>query len=209
MLIMCLAFLPLVLNVQSSSHTTNTHIDWRSYGFDDDYLSTNAAVSRLAGFWYCCCQAIYSYGGTTIIGITANEAERQREVLPQAVRRVSQRLIFYYGIATFALGLSLWSKDPLLGSLVKGTYYSPYVIMVERSGVPGLPHLVNALVLVATVSTANANLYETVMLYLPPFQCLNCRAGLCTLLLPRVTRRKSSFERISIRFHTWVLWCPP
>ena len=149
----------------SLSHSANEYLDWRNYGFDDDYLTTNGAISRLAGFWFCCCQAVYAYGGSTIIGITANEAERQRETLPKAVRRVSERLIFYYSAATFALGLSLWSKDPLLASAVNGSYNSPYVIMVERSGIPGLPHLANAIVLLATISTANANLYETVYRY--------------------------------------------
>jgi yeast amino acid transporter len=137
--------------------------DWRDgNGFRDDYLSTNGGISRLAGFWYCCCQAVYSYGGVTIIGITANEAERQRETLPKAVRRVIHRLFFYYVAATFALGVSLWAKDPLLDSYVNGYYSSPYVIMVRRSGVPFVTNLVNAIVLVACLSTANANLYETV-----------------------------------------------
>lgn len=139
--------------------------DWRdSNPFNDAYLSTNAAVSRLAGFWFCCCQAVYAYRGTTIIGITANEAERQRETLPRAVRRVINRIFLYYVGATFALGLSLWSKDPLLELYVNGNYSSPYVIMVERSGIPGLGYLINAIVLVACLSTANANLYETVKL---------------------------------------------
>ena len=151
------------MTVPRSFEYVNKYLDWRSYGFDDDYLTTNGAISRLAAFWFCCCQAVYTYGGTSIIGITANEAERQRETLPKAVRRVIYRLVLYYGSASFALGLSLWSKDPLLASTVKGSYNSPYVIMVERSGIPGFPHLINALVLLATVSTANANLYETVL----------------------------------------------
>jgi amino acid permease len=138
--------------------------DWRDgNGFNDDYLTTNDAVSRLAGFWFCCCQVVYSYGGMAIIGITANEAERQRETLPKAVRIVIRRLILYYVFATFALGVSLWRKDPLLGSSVNGYYSSPYYIMVQRSGVPLLGDLTNGMILVACLSTANANLYETVV----------------------------------------------
>jgi yeast amino acid transporter len=138
--------------------------DWRDgNGFNDQYISENGAISRLAGFWFCCCQAVYSYGGTTIIGITANEAERPRETLPKAVRRVIHRLVFYYVFATFALSVSLWAKDPILNFSVNGDYISPYVIMVQRSGVPFVKNLVNGIVLVACLSTANANLYETVV----------------------------------------------
>jgi amino acid transporter len=120
---------------------------------------------RLLGFWSCCCQACFSYVGSEIIGITANEVERPRETLPKAVRRVSKRLIFYYVGPIFILGLNLSCNDPELEWYISnpaGRHQSPFVLMVQRANIPGLDHLINALALTAALSLANANLYVTV-----------------------------------------------
>jgi yeast amino acid transporter len=120
---------------------------------------------RLAGFWSCCCQACFSYLGAEIIGIAADEVERPRETLPKAVRRVSNRLIFYYVGTLFVLGLNLSASDPQLAWYIDnpdGSYQGPFVLMVQRANIPGLSHLLNAIALAAALSLANANLYVTV-----------------------------------------------
>lgn len=123
-------------------------------------------TGRLAGFWECCCQASFSYLGCEGIGITANEAERPRESLPKAVRRISQRIIFYYLGAILVLGLNVSSNDPILELYMKNTtnsYSSPFVLMLKRAGLGQLTHVVNVVGLVALLSEANAKLYLTVL----------------------------------------------
>lgn len=133
-------------------------VDWRENAFASYILP--GAAGRFLGFWACCCQAIFSYVGTEIIGIAADETERQRETLPGAVRRVSYRLPFYYIGAIVVLGLNVSSTDPVLvNSLTTSSYFSPFVLMVERAGIPGLAHVINAVALIAVLSVANANLY--------------------------------------------------
>lgn len=137
--------------------------DWREVSFQS-YLVPGAA-GRFFGFWACCCQAIYAYVGTEVMGIAADETERQRETLPKAVRRVSYRIMFYYVGAVFVLGLNVSALDPLLKSSVSdpnGSYQSPFVLMVRRAGIPGLAHVINAVALIASLSVANANLYSSV-----------------------------------------------
>lgn len=136
-------------------------VDWREGAFRD-YVLTGAS-GRLVGFWACCCQATFSYLGVELIGIAADETERQRETLPKAVRQVSYRVVIYYVGAVIALGLNVSGNDPVLQSyLSTGEYSSPFVLMVRRAGIPGLAHVINAVALIAVVSVANANLYVSV-----------------------------------------------
>ena len=101
-----------------------------------------------------------------IIGLLAEETERQRETLPFAVRRVSYRIVFYYVAAIFVLGLNVSVNDPILGNIAYGSLggglYSPFVLMVQRAGFLKAQHFVNAIILVAVTSTANTRLYVSV-----------------------------------------------
>jgi amino acid transporter len=117
-------------------------------------------AGRFLGLWNSCCQAIYSYIGVELIGIAADECERQRQVIPRAVRRVSYRVIFYYVGAVCVLGLNLASDDPILNlNLQTGREYSPFVLMFERAGIPALRHIINSCALIASISAANTELY--------------------------------------------------
>ena len=99
-----------------------------------------------------------------LLGLVAEEASRQRETLPRAVRRVSYRLTFYYLMAIFALGLNISVQDPVLATIAKGGWFSPFVLMVERAGFPRMKNFVNTILLVALTSTANTRLYVSVSL---------------------------------------------
>jgi amino acid permease len=43
--------------------------------------------------------------------------------------------------------------------------------MIERAGIPGLSHIVNAVMIIAAMSVANADLYVTVMVALTITYC--------------------------------------
>jgi len=138
-------------------------LDWREDPFKQFLVS--GIWGRLAGFWLCCCQAVFAFTGPEIIGITANEAERPRETLPKAARRITKRLSVLYIGASFVLGLNLSSNDPQLRYFISNpqtTYQGPFVLMIERAGIPGLAHVVNAVVLIAALSVGNTNLYASV-----------------------------------------------
>jgi yeast amino acid transporter len=132
----------------------------------ESYIA-DGSVGRLAGFWSCCCQALFSYLGSELIGITASEVERPRDSIPKAARRVSHRLIFYYASTIFILGLNVSSRDPILRYYITnpaGNYQGPFVLMAQRANIPGLEHLLNAIVILTVLSLANANLYVSVYL---------------------------------------------
>ena len=122
---------------------------------------TDGPAGRLAAFWKCCTLAIFSYTGVEIIGITADETEKQRKTLPKAVRRVTNRIIFYYVGAAFVLGLTLSPNDPAL-SPTNPNYPGGFIIMAQRAGIPVLPHIINAVMIIAALSVAIQNLYVVV-----------------------------------------------
>jgi len=98
-----------------------------------------------------------------MIGVAAHETVRQRETLPRAVRRISYRVIFYYVGAALVLGLNVSVQDPILKEhVLNGSSVSPFVIMIRRAGIRGLPSVINAAAFIAALSVANINLYMAV-----------------------------------------------
>ena len=158
----------------------------------ESYL-VGGGAGRLAGFWSCCCQALFSYLGAELIGITAFEVERPRDSIPKAARRVSNRLVFYYASTIFILGLNVSSRDPILQYFITnpaGKYQGPFVLMAQRANIPGLDHLLNAIVILTILSLANANLYVSV--YLDFKTVVIVRAGRYTLSRPTATPQRFS-----------------
>ena len=105
--------------------------------------------------------------------MTAVETERQRETLPKAVKRISHRIIFYYVGAILILGLNLSANDPILPMRVAADsiryYHGGFITMLQRANIPGLPHVCNAVMVIAALSVANADIYVAVS------QHRNCR----------------------------------
>ena len=130
-----------------------------------------------------------------IIGLVAEETERQRETLPHAVRRVAYRSVFYYVGAVFILGLNVSVRDPILANIAEGGgFFSPFILMVQRAGFPRMRHFINAIILVAVTSTANTRLYVSVV-----SSCLKLtgpRVGPCTPWPERVKDLVFARERI-------------
>jgi len=123
----------------------------------------NGAFGRLVGFWSCCCGATFAYLGVEMIGVAAHETVRQRETLPRAVRRISYRIVFYYVGAVLVLSLNVSVQDPVLKEhVLNGSSVSPFIIMIQRAGIPGLPSVINAVAFIAALSVANINLYMAV-----------------------------------------------
>ena len=140
------------------------YLDWRQAGWKS--FITNGAVGRLWAFWECSCRAMYSYTGAEMLGMVAAEADRQRESLPHAAKRVSRRLMVYYVGAIIALGLTVSPQDPILATRLYTDPSRPYpggfIIMLQRAGIHGLPHIVNLVMILASIGVANGEIFYTV-----------------------------------------------
>lgn len=72
-------------------------------------------------------------------------------------------ILIFYILGTFVIGLLVPSNDPSLNDpLHKGTAAaSPFVIAISRSGIKGLPSVINACLLTSAWSAASSDLYTS------------------------------------------------
>lgn len=142
-------------------------VDWKESAFKS--IIEPGTAGQVAAFWDCFTVAVFAYVGIETLAITAWETEYPRTSLPQAVRRVSYRIIFYYVAAVFVLGLTVSSNDPLLQlpttpnpNISDRIFPGAFIIMAERAGLPAVAHIINAVMVLAVLSAATADLYVTV-----------------------------------------------
>jgi AAT family amino acid transporter len=98
---------------------------------------------------------IFSYGGSELIGLTVTEAKDVEHVLPKVIKSVVSRVIMFYILPIIIIcGMMPWSS-------VSATESSPFVQVFEAVGLPGVPHLMNFVLLTAVLSAANSGIYAT------------------------------------------------
>ncbi|KAK2626277.1 hypothetical protein QTJ16_004539 [Diplocarpon rosae] len=94
-----------------------------------------------------------------LIAIAAGETVDPRRNIPKAAGRFIWRLAFFYGFASLILGVIVPSDDSrLLGA--GNASASPWVIGIQRAGIGGLSHAINAAILTSAWSAGNSLLYS-------------------------------------------------
>ena len=83
----------------SSSTERSLMIDWKKYPFLS-FTWTNSGFGYAAGFIYSLNLAMFSMAATAMVGVLADETERQRESLPIAYRRIFSRLLTLGSVGT-------------------------------------------------------------------------------------------------------------
>ncbi|EDO14786.1 hypothetical protein Kpol_358p3 [Vanderwaltozyma polyspora DSM 70294] len=115
-------------------------------------------VSFVAVFVY----ALFAYLGIELTGIVAAEAENPRRNIPRAIKLTMYRIILFYIVTIFLLGMCVAYNDPrLLAAAHASTSAaaSPFVVAIQNSGVRALPHIFNVCVLIFVFSACNSDLY--------------------------------------------------
>ncbi|WP_245920903.1 amino acid permease [Melghirimyces profundicolus] len=111
------------------------------------------AVFMVAGF---------SFQGTELIGVAAGESENPRRNVPRAVRQVFWRILLFYVLAIFVVGLLIPFTDPkLLNDDVRNVAVSPFTIIFDRAGVAFAASVMNAVILTAVLSAGNSGMYAS------------------------------------------------
>jgi yeast amino acid transporter len=137
---------------------------WDDPGPMREYLTTGA-LGRFLAFWKVFIQATFSYGGSEMVVVAAGETENPRRNIPKAVRRVFWRILIFYVMALFLVGMCVSSEDPRLLNAIDagavGVAQSPFVIAIENGGIKVLPSIINAVVLTSAWSAGNAFFYAS------------------------------------------------
>lgn len=95
------------------------------------------ALGRLLGTWSAFVLALYAFVGTELIGVTVGEAKNARRAIPRAIKTTFARIVIFYWLLIFLVGLNVPSDSPdLLGATKnKGNASaSPFVVSIKLAG---------------------------------------------------------------------------
>ncbi|TRM57151.1 amino acid permease/ SLC12A domain-containing protein [Schizophyllum amplum] len=134
---------------------------WKDPGAFNEYID-EGATGRFLAIWSTFVTATFAYLGTELVGVTVGEAQNPRRTIPRAIRLTFFRIVFFYIICVFLLGMIVPYDSARLAFANKqsaGASASPFVVAVLEEGVPGLDHVINACILIFVFSASNSDLY--------------------------------------------------
>lgn len=99
----------------------------------------------------------FSFQGTEIIGVTAGESQNPGKDIPQAVRQIFWRILLFFILSIFIISLLIPHTSKELADAAVAT--SPFTLVFQQYGIPLAAGLINAVVLVAILSTGNSGMY--------------------------------------------------
>ena len=106
---------------------------------------------------------MFAFGGVEMLGFAAAETDQPRKVIPKAINQLVWRvLVFYVGSMAVLLSLTPWTD--LVAQLKAGgdTYSnSPFVLVISGIGQKLAAHVLNFVILTATLSVYNSMVYST------------------------------------------------
>ena len=107
--------------------------------------------------------AAFAFSGTELVGLAAAETANPRKTLPKATKQVFWRICLFYILSLTLVGLLVPYDDPQLSihSSSADARASPFVIAIRNARISGLPHVMNAVILVAVLSVGNSAVYGT------------------------------------------------
>lgn len=134
---------------------------WSEPGAFAEY-KVDGAKGKLLGLWSAMVAAVYAFSGTELVGVTVGEAKNPRLCMPKAVRLTFLRILFFYVISVFLLGLVVpYNSQELAFAAGAKTSAaaSPFVVAIKIARIKGLDHVINACLAVFVFSAANSDIY--------------------------------------------------
>jgi len=122
----------------------------------------DGALGRFTGFRSSFVNAVFAYLGTELIGVTVGEAENPRRNVPRAIKLTFWRILVFYVFSVFLLGLIVPYDSPELVFATQestSAAASPFVVAIQLAGIPTLPSILNACILIFVFSASNSDLY--------------------------------------------------
>ncbi|RHZ73439.1 hypothetical protein CDV55_105635 [Aspergillus turcosus] len=135
---------------------------WNEPGAFAEYYKTGD-LGRWLGFLACLISASFTIAGPDYVSMAAGEAVNPRAVLPKTYNGVFYRLTAFFVLGVLCVGILVPYNDPIMADAfakgLPGAAASPYVIAMDRLGIPILPDIVNAMILLAVFSAGNSYVY--------------------------------------------------
>ncbi|MEC4114610.1 amino acid permease [Myroides pelagicus] len=143
------------------------YIGFKNFNLDDAPLLGGDFSGRFLSILGVFLIAGFSFQGTELIGITAGESEDPEKNIPKAIKQVFWRILIFYILAIFVIGLIIpYTSPQLLGADVSEIAKSPFTLVFEKAHWTFAAALMNAVILTSILSAGNSGMYaSTRMLY--------------------------------------------
>ncbi|ODV78895.1 amino acid permease [Suhomyces tanzawaensis NRRL Y-17324] len=103
----------------------------------------------------------FSLGQSEFVALSAAEQSNPRRAIPTACKLIFWRVFFLFLGSLTMVGLLVpYKSDRLMGSGGGGSHASPFVLAAELHGVPVVPSIINAVILLSVTSVASSSLYS-------------------------------------------------
>ncbi len=115
------------------------------------------------GFCATLINSIFSLGGTEFAILSSASQKNPRKSIPTAMKVIFLRIFVFYLVSIIVVGLLVpYNSDKLMGAgHSSAAPVSPYVIAVESYGIKVVPHIINAVILLAVLSVGNSALFSS------------------------------------------------
>lgn len=100
--------------------------------------------------------AAYAYSNVENISVAAAETQNPRHNIPKAAKRVFWRIMIFYVITIFFVGLVVPSNSKALSAHAGTAAASPFVIAASAAGIKAVPSIVNAVIVTSAWSAGNS-----------------------------------------------------
>lgn len=116
-------------------------------------------VNGFPGFCSVFVNAAFAYTGTELTGLAAAEAANPTKEIPRACKQVIYRILIFYVVNLTLVGLDVPPTVSVLTGNGPESRFSPFVIAIKLAGIPALPSIFNAVILIAVMSVANSCMF--------------------------------------------------
>ncbi|KAF5006659.1 hypothetical protein FDECE_6993 [Fusarium decemcellulare] len=124
------------------------------------YEDPGAFKNGFKGFCSVFVTAAFSFAGTELVGLAAAESRNPTKALPGAIKQVFWRITLFYILGLFFVGLLVSAGDDRLDITgYANAKASPFVLVGEYSGLNGLNHFMNCIILVSVLSLGVSAVY--------------------------------------------------
>lgn len=100
---------------------------------------------------------LFSMGGAEIATIAAAESKKPVEYAAKATKQVMARVFVFYVLSILLIVAAVPWDTPFTGESIR----SPFAVVLEHIGIPGMSVVMEAIVLTAVLSSLNSCLYIT------------------------------------------------
>jgi len=104
----------------------------------------------------------FAFQGTEVIATAAGETDNPSKTVPKAIRTIFWRILIFYVLTIFVIGLIIPYSDPnLLKTGVQNVSISPFTLVLQRAGLVFAASVMNAVLLTSVLSAANSAMYAS------------------------------------------------